>query len=274
MKTSGDWTEVRCVEKAAMAAMMQSDESQTQLLALREWWHRHCKIFSEWWLVKATADEQLAILRGVCPDMPKVNSATRAAAASTGASPHEELKASDTLLPEIAEDALMAAGGKLVVLLITRRLASPDCSFASDLKFLNNLKNSGALPTLDQSGQLAQLQFPFVDPGDKDENIRVAKPSNKEEIDALLDDFANLRLVHADVWLAYRLRRDVITSFIIGLVEEVEKRIAVDSEVKQQPNPIVPSLRELTISEEKMAKMESEKTAAALREGESQSERG
>ena len=266
---------MRALDRSAGIAMMQSDESQSQLLALRDWWHRHSKLFSEWWLLRTSAEEQLAILRGVCPDMPKVNSATRAASASAGNSPQEELKASDTLLPEIAEDALMAAGGKLACLLITRRLASSDLGFTSDLKFLNNLRDAGALPSLDQSGQLAQLQFPFVDPNDPEENIRVAKPSNKEETDALLDDFANFRLVHADVWLAYRLRRDVMTSFIIGIVKEVELRIAADSEAKQQPNPVVPSLEELTLSEEKMAKMEKEMaaTAAAREKDKAQGER-
>ena len=82
-----------------------TEESQVLLLALQAWWVRHCKVFSTWWLTAAEAT-RVEILRNACPDMPAVNSSTRA---SNG----EALVPTDVLLPELSLDALTATGGNL-----------------------------------------------------------------------------------------------------------------------------------------------------------------
>ena len=109
-----------CVE---LMTSLISNGTETEIVALKAWWERNCKPFSEWFL-KLEEPAKLAVLRKGCPDMPAVSSATRA---KQGA----ELKATDMLLPELSEDALLARGGQITVLFITRRLMDKGLCFPS-----------------------------------------------------------------------------------------------------------------------------------------------
>ena len=152
--------------------MAQSEESsdilatascEDKYIALSQWWERHNKSFSEWFL-RLTAVQQRQVskitqylsprinqywmimisfspdrpssftryflnlklfevcifishLRLIRLDMPLNTPGSREAAKVA-------LKATDMILPELSQEALLAAGGKLLVLLVTRRLVS------------------------------------------------------------------------------------------------------------------------------------------------------
>jgi len=228
-----------------------TEESQVLLLALQAWWVRHCKVFSTWWLTAAEAD-RVEILRNSCPDMPAVNSSTRA---SNG----EALVPTDVLLPELSLDALTAAGGKVLVLLLTRRLTPADLGYSSDINFLKAMRQAAKLPNLDTTGALGLLEDPFVDPLDPKETIGVLSlcpPAEKEEQHRrLLDDFENNSLVRADVWLAFRLRRDRLGDFMTSVVLDVERRVIAEAAESQQQNLLIPSYSALYAAEVAMGEM-------------------
>jgi len=231
-------------------ALQGADNSQIQLLTLQAWWKRHCKVFSTWWLITATAEEKLAILRNAAPDMPQINAATRSKDTTNA------LRVTDLLLPELSEDALTGVGGKLLVLLLTRRLSPHDLGFSSDMVFLKALREAGKLPLFD-SGALSEYEDPFVDPMDPQEKIVVLpRCSNEEDREAqkqaLLRDFDCNNLVRADVWLAFRLRRDKISDFMLHLVLEVEERVAKIAASKSEPSDICPDYKSLYAAEIKM----------------------
>lgn len=239
-----------------------SDTSQSQLLALQAWWQRHCKVFSTWWLCSPAA-ERLELLLAASPDMPLVNSATRA---QNG----EPLLATDLLLPELSQDALTASGGKLLVMLLTKRLVPPDLGFKTDINFLNDLRKAGKLPNLDASGALQKLQDAWVDPMDPTESIVVLKQpaegATEEELTAaqearerLLKEFESKSLVRAEVWLAFRLRRDQLSDFMLSLILAVEARVAKECADKSEPDCIAPNYAALLAAEVKMQELESER---------------
>ena len=183
----------------------------TEFLVLQQWWSRNLKPFSDWFLKEPN---QAALLKKACPDCPKISAATRAKAG-------EKLHATDLILPEISEDALLAAGGKVTILFCTRRLGSkPIDVYRNDIRLLNDLYKTGKLPTFGSQEKLADLDTPFIDPSDPDENVCVV--TTEEQRKNVLNAFEDGTLVRLQVWLNLKIRRTAIVKLLRSLVEEFE----------------------------------------------------
>lgn len=139
--------------------------SEDKYLALTQWWQRHNKIFNEWFLSLSTESQAIVLLKG-SPDLPLKSSSIRSKDAVGG-----PLKPTDLILPELSQEALLAAGGKILVLLLTRRLQPADTCFRQDVLFLHQVKKDFGLPDF-SNGNLSKFELPFVDPLDPDESIR------------------------------------------------------------------------------------------------------
>ena len=189
-----------------------NNTSETELVVLKQWWERNCKPFSEWFL---KLEEKGPVLRKACPDMPAVSSATRAKQAGA------TLKATDMLLPELSEDALLARGGQIAILFITRRLTDKKSCFPNDARLLNDLNKLGKLPQFGKS--LAHLDTPFVDPSDTEENVQVLSKDTSEAVrQKVLESFDEGILIRCEVLIAMKIRRTAIVSFLRILFEEFE----------------------------------------------------
>ena len=241
-----------------MSSFEDSDDYNSSIkisAALRGWWQRHNKIFSTHWLVGCTAERRLEILQISAPTMPRTSSAAR---------PEQHRSATDLILPEIAEDALTAQGGRLLVMLLARRLAPTELDiFNSDVNFLRSLQAAGRLPKLDQ-GKLAGLDLPFVVPGEADPEVRAlsakADPAMRQSV---LEAIASNQLVQADVWLALRARTDALTDFICSIVSLIEKDLAASARsVPDGVNPIAPDLRALYRAEVALLNLDSQAAEA------------
>jgi hypothetical protein len=122
----------------ALDDSMFEPSNEDKYVVLRQWWEKHCKSFTEWYLNLDAAKKEETLLKA-SPDMPKDTAGTREASGET-------LKASDVLLPELNLQALTAEGGKLLALFFTRRCVSQDLCFHADVMFLNGLLKSNNLP--------------------------------------------------------------------------------------------------------------------------------
>jgi hypothetical protein len=109
-------------------------------IVLKQWWERHCKSFSEWYLTRLDEKTREELLLAACPDMPREIAATREVAGI-------EIKATDVLLPELTLEGLNTEGGKLLCLFFTRRCVEPDLCFHADIKFLEGLRKKNTLPS-------------------------------------------------------------------------------------------------------------------------------
>ena len=233
-----------------------SNGTETEIVALKAWWERNCKPFSEWFL-KLEEPAKLAVLRKGCPDMPAVSSATRA---KQGA----ELKATDMLLPELSEDALLARGGQITVLFITRRLMDKSLCFPSDAKLLNDLYKLGRLPAFGKS--LAHLDTPFVDPADPEENVQVLSNTTSDAVrKKVMESFDDSTLIRCEVLMSIKVRRTAIVSFLRILFEEFETQ----ADELWVPKPRYQQLLSGEIAQQKLAremleKSELERHAEAL----------
>ena len=134
-----------------------SKTTEDDIAAMHAWWSRNYKVFSEWFgMLEDSA--RLTLIHKGCPDIPKLNAQAREKSG-------ESLKATDVLLPELTEDALMAANGKICVLFLTRRCTN-NC-VGSDLKLLYNLEIRKQLPRFNLGNSTAELDkvdTPFIDP--------------------------------------------------------------------------------------------------------------
>jgi len=142
----------------------------------------------------------------------------------------------DVILPELSQEALLSSGGQVLILLLTRRLVAQDLYFSNDVIALNKIFDEGRLPSLSR-GSLDHLDTPFVDPVDADESVRSLGPGVSEE--GRRDVAGHLksgRLIHADVFMALKIRRVALTAFMVGLVNKYEDEIA------DKPSPTYASL--------------------------------
>lgn len=227
------------------------DDPALQLTALRAWWHRHNKVFSTFWLVGCTAERQVEILRRSAPLMPRINSAAR---------PQQDRSATDLILPELAEDALTAQRGRLLVMLLARRLAPAEIDvFDADVKFLTSLMAASCLPALDR-GKFAGLDLPFVVPSEADPEVRAMSPDAAPALrQSVLDAIEARQIVRAEVWLALCARREALTDFIHGVVTMVEMDLAAIARAEPDGvNPIVPDFKSLYRAEAALLKLDAE----------------
>lgn len=207
--------------------------------ALRDWWVRHNKSFGIWFL-SLTDEERRVCIIAASPDIPETTAATREANG-------EILFATDMILPELSLEALLAQGGKLLILLFARRLVALDSGFQQDINFLNGKYKRNSLPSY-SAGRLRDLDTPFVDPLDPDENVNCLSATTPPSLRA--QTLAHLecgRLVHAEVYLALQIRREALTSFIVNIVLQNEAAMV---------EPLAPSFQELEAAEKDIVKLE------------------
>ncbi len=223
-----------------------SNNTETEIVVLKAWWERNCKPFSEWFLGLDEA-AKVAVLKKGCHDMPAVSSATRS---KEGA----ELKATDVLLPELSQDALLARGGQIAVLFITRRLMDKSLCFASDAKLLNSLYKLGKLPAFGKS--LAHLDTPFVDPKDPEENVQVLSKDTSDAVrEKVMECFDDCTLIRCEVLMSLKIRRTAIASFLVTLFEEFES----EAEQMWVPKPSYQQLLAGELAQQKLVKEMQEK---------------
>jgi hypothetical protein len=130
--------------------------TEDKTTALQQWWIRHGDNFTKWFTC-ITAEQREAFVKDVAPDIPKELPGIRISQGQT-------LQATDILLPELTLDGLLGGDGKLLCLLLSRRLTPRDRCFMADVVLLNGLMERGVLPGFSQ-GSLAGMDTPFVDPG-------------------------------------------------------------------------------------------------------------
>lgn len=181
------------------------------------WWQQHCKNFGLYYLMKSEEDRKDMLLRCL-PDMPQTAAGTRERLG-------EIVTAADMLLPELFVEGLQAGNGRCLILLLARRLASPDTGFENDITLLMSLFKKKTLP-LFSNGSLEGLDTPYVELGDADENIKCLSYNCSPEVrEAVLEMIDRKRFVHADVWLACSVRRNALADFMLSLKSEYEDEL-------------------------------------------------
>ena len=214
--------------------------SEDRHAALARWWLENNRPFSVWFLTTLPDDDaRRKVLVEAAPSMP------RRPATARDKTQEDNMTATDWLLPELSQDGLLAGGGKLLVLFFTRRCMKADdetsCCMLQDLKLLNDLNLSGLLPQLDQGAldETVKQGIAFVDPlGDPSESIQLMPHSASIDVkQAVVDRLSNGTLIEARVFLALRMRRDTLLSFLCNLVEVFESSVAVPGQGAPPPLP-------------------------------------
>lgn len=210
------------------------DEALTEdrHVALQRWWERNSSNMSKWF-ESLTRDEQVIQLRKASPDIPTRIAGTRELEG-------QQLSASDVLLPELTIDGLLGVNGKLLSLFFMRRCQQADRCYFADLQLLNAMFARNAMPLFSQ-GALDQMDTPFVDPADKEENVRSLNVSTPQDNRAaVLAHLISGRLIHADVFITLKIRRTALVHFMVVIVESYEK---------EHIGSVSPTLRALLIGE-------------------------
>ena len=205
--------------------------SEVKYLILQQYWQRHCKSFSEWFLQLNNEIQHQYILES-CPDIPAINISIREQIIG------EFIKPSDIILPELSLDQLVALNGKVLVLLFTRRCVSTDLCYDSDLKLINTIYLNEKLPEF-SNGRLKAFKEPFIDPLDESEIFQSLPPDANETLyNELVQHFSTGRLIRAECWLALKIRRLAILNFLVSLIEKHQET------VKNKPSPTFKALLE------------------------------
>ena len=185
----------------------EGNEDETELLfsTLSAYWQRNESAFTNWWLSVLNEDVRRSTLLQTVPDMPL--------------GPNKDaIKVTDRILPELTQSGLLACDGKLLILFIRRRFNTEDCGFQGDAMQLTKMFTDGDLPNLGGE-KLDQMDLPFIDPCDPEENIRsLSKSTSPEARLQIMSHLSTCRLVHAAVWLCLRIRRSTIAGFLTNLI--------------------------------------------------------
>lgn len=223
--------------------MSEEPSIEVKYRVLTQWWKRHCQAFCLWYLSLST-EAQLALLLKFCPDLPLSTFSKEAAG--------EQLLPTDIILPEFSQEGMLASQGRIFVLFVTRRLSTADQCMNEDIRLLNDLLDRGKLPSF-SSGQLEQLNVPFVDPLDPQEQIRTLAPHTPAETRDLVAEHLRIgRLVRAEVWLALQVRRLSIVSLLEALAAEHQRKAAV------KPSPSYAALLQGELAQQKAAAEQTE----------------
>ena len=151
--------------------------------------------------------------------MPVENSAGRAQRG-------EKLTATDILLPELSEDALMSSGGRLCILFMTRRCTDKSLCIPQDIKLLNQLSSAKKLPSFVTSDKVKNLDTPHIDITDPEENVLSLNKDTSEEIrKQVVKGLEEGRLCSLDVFMALKIRRTAIVRFLKTLVLSFEQGV-------------------------------------------------
>jgi hypothetical protein len=173
------------------------------------WWRESCKEFGLFYLMKTEA-ERRQILLSCSPDMPDEPAGTRQARDQT-------ITATDMLLPELFMQGLQAGQGRCLILLLARRLVSPDTGLENDLKLMKSLHSRKEMPIF-SGGKLDAFDTPFVDIRDPSKEIQcLTEESSPTTVQTTHQWLKEGRLVDADVWLSCTMRRNILADFMMGL---------------------------------------------------------
>ena len=212
----------------------EGNEDETELLfsTLSAYWQRNESAFTNWWLSVLNDDARRSTLLQTVPDMPL--------------GPNKDaIKVTDRILPELTQSGLLACDGKLLILFIRRRFSTEDCGFQGDAMQLTKMFTDGDLPNLGGE-KLDQMDLPFIDPCDPEENIRsLSKSTSPEARLQIMSHLSTCRLVHAAVWLCLRIRRSVLSGFLTNLI------LLHEESMNQKPSP---TFHELLKSEKEQAR--------------------
>lgn len=190
---------------------LENATAEDKLVALSNWWHRHCKTFTTWFLSLSSLQQKQIIVKAV-PDIPETSCHERLS--------QEVLKVTDLILPEFSLDGMLSTGGRIFILFMTRRLVGTDLCLQEDLRLLNELYAKKQLPSL-SNGALEGLDTPFVNPMDPEENIRSLSSDTQQETREIVNNYLTLnRYIHAEVWLALKVRRTAIATLLEVMAEE------------------------------------------------------
>lgn len=182
---------------------------EDKLLALSQWWQRHCKVFTTWYLSLSSEKQRELLLKAV-PDMPETSVHER----------QGQVQATDLILPEFSLDGMLSTNGRIFILFMTRRMVGSDLCMQEDIRLLNDLYANKKLPSFSNNA-LEQMDTAFVDPLDSEENIRsLSATTSAETREVINGHLAINRLIRAEVWLALKLRRSAIAALLELLIEE------------------------------------------------------
>jgi hypothetical protein len=209
--------------------------------ALVQYWDRHNKLFNIWWL-NLNSNNQKQILLKAIPDIPEN---------PNNSSNDINVKFTDIILPELTLQGLLTGNGKLLSLFLARRLVTKDNCYAFDVNLLKELHMNDKLPSI-SGNQLDGVDTPFIDPTDINENIQALGKETSDEKRLEIQTLLQMgRLIHADVWLALKLRRSSIVALIVALVEEHQLQA---TKAKDKPSPTYSSLLAGELSQKKFIK--------------------
>jgi hypothetical protein len=222
------------------------DETELLYLALSAYWIRNETSITNWWLTTLNDETRRNVLLQTVPDMPL--------------NPNKDAtKVTDRILPELTLSVLLACDGKLLILFVKRRFSTEDCGFQGDAVQLTKMFTDGDLPNLGGE-KLDQMDLPFVDPCDPDENIRsLSKNTSPEARLQIMSHLSTCRLVHAAVWLCLRIRRSTIAGFLTNLI------LIHEESMSQKPSP---SFQELLRGEREQANYLGQDETELLKESE------
>jgi hypothetical protein len=162
-------------------------------------------------------EERKCLLLKCAPDMPETSSVSR-----EQSNPNAIISTTDIILPELCLDGLQAGKGRCLILLLTRRLASPDIGLKTDLKLLNSQFERKVLPSF-SGGAFDSLNTPFVDMFDESESIQSISADASEDIKSQVKTYLKEgRIVHGEVFLACSVRRNALADFILALKDEFD----------------------------------------------------
>eukprot|EP00039_Didymoeca_costata_P030282 m.28764 g.28764 ORF g.28764 m.28764 type:complete len:204 (+) comp8032_c0_seq1:214-825(+) len=196
----------------AVQPAIKLSKSQLENATIQAFWAEHCKAFSMWFLLNGEA-KRLEVIRQAMPDMPE-----------KGPEPGSTMKPTDILLPELNMASMSAEHGRCLVLFFTRR-GVENCE-ENDLRMLNLLHEKKILPSF-SNGALDAFTLPCVNPKDPDENVLgLPKDAPEEKIAATKAKIKAGSLVHAEVWLAKKMRQSAINQFLFALIDIFRKDIA------------------------------------------------
>lgn len=197
--------------------------------ALQQWWQRHCKSFSEWYL-SLDEDQQRAIIKKACPDMQEQSAFSRQHINPS------LVQASDVILPEFSLEGMLASKGRIFTLFMTRRLTPIDLCMKEDIRMLTDLFLRKALPSFSNNA-LEKMDTPFIDPMDPEENIRSLSEQTSVDARKMVEEYlVSGRLIHAEVWISLKIRRAAIVGLMENMVVEHQR------EVKVKPSPTYAAL--------------------------------
>lgn len=152
--------------------------------ALSSWWERYQTIFSSWYS-NMPMEQQKQLLLKASPDMPTKSPLTKSSVADA------VIQSTDMLLPELNLDAFLSNNGKILLLFLSRRLVAQDLCFHADVLLLHGQLKRGLMPSF-CSDHLNEMDTPFVDPLDTDENIRSLSPQTSPEAREQVNNFNSL----------------------------------------------------------------------------------